>query len=115
MMPGNDPRHGGPRPGHDAALRVLASPSQRRVLELVAGGEISSGALADACGLTRAATSQHLRALREAALVEVRVSSNRRLYSARTENLARLRAYLDDFWATRLGMLADSVAEARGR
>lgn len=95
----------------DAALRVLASPSQRRVLEVVADGEISSGALAEACGLTRAATSQHLRALREAALVEVRVSSNRRLYRARTENLARLRAYLDKFWATRLGMLADSVAE----
>lgn len=99
----------------DAALRVIASPAQRRVLEVVSGGEISSGELAEACGLTRAATSQHLRALRKAALVEVRVSRNRRLYRARTENLARLRAYLDEFWATRLGMLADSMAEERGR
>ncbi len=99
----------------DAALRVIANPAQRRVLEVVAGGEISSGALADACGLTRAATSQHLRALREAALVEVRVDGNRRLYRARMENLARLRAFLDEFWAGRLGVLASSIAEAQGQ
>jgi DNA-binding transcriptional ArsR family regulator len=99
----------------DAALRVLANPSQRRVLEVVASGEISSGALADTCGLTRAATSQHLRALRDAALVEVRVSGNHRLYRARVENLAQLQAFLDEFWATRLGMLADSLAEERRR
>ena len=99
----------------DAALRILASPSRRRVLEVVASGEISSGALADACGLTKAATSQHLRALRHAALVEVRVSGNRRLYRARNENLARLRALVDEFWTTRLGMLAASVpTEGRG-
>lgn len=97
----------------DAALRVIANPAQRRVLEVVAEGEISSGALAGACGLTRAATSQHLRALREAALVEVRVDGNRRLYRARMENLARLRAFLDEFWAARLGVLASSIAGAQ--
>ena len=96
----------------EAALRVIANPAQRRVLEAVAGGEISSGALAEACGLTRAATSQHLRALREAALVQVRVDGNRRLYRIRMENLARLRAFLDEFWASRLGMLADSLAKS---
>ncbi|HKA49311.1 MAG TPA: metalloregulator ArsR/SmtB family transcription factor [Candidatus Dormibacteraeota bacterium] len=96
----------------EAALRVIANPAQRRVLEAVAGGEVSSGALAEACGLTRAATSQHLRALREAALVQVRVDGNRRLYRIRMENLARLRAFLDEFWASRLGLLADSLAKS---
>jgi len=95
----------------EAALRVIANPAQRRVLEVVAEGEISSGALADACGLTRPATSQHLRALKEAALVEVRVDGNRRLYRVRIENLARLRGFLDQFWASRLGLLADSLAK----
>src|SRR5262249_36735479 len=96
----------------DVALRVIANPAQRRVLEVVAGGGISSGALAAACGLTRAATSQHLRALREAALVQVRVDGNRRLYRVRMENLARLRAFLDEFWASRLGLLVDSLAKS---
>jgi DNA-binding transcriptional ArsR family regulator len=95
----------------EAALRVIANPAQRRVLEVVAGGEISSGALADACGLTRPAASQHLRALKDAALVEVRVDGNRRLYRVRMENLARLREFLDQFWASRLGLLADSLAK----
>ena len=97
----------------EAALRVIANPAQRRVLEVVAGGEISSGALADACGFTRAAASQHLRALRAAALVQVRVDGNRRLYRVRMENLARLRAFLDEFWGSRLGLLADSLAKPR--
>jgi DNA-binding transcriptional ArsR family regulator len=90
----------------DAALRVLASPTLRQALELVATSEISSGELAATCGWTRPATSQHLRALRQANLVDVRVLGNRRLYRARPESLAQLRAFLDQFWAQRLRALA---------
>ena len=96
----------------DAALRVLASPALRQALEQVAAGEISSGELADTCGWTRPATSQHLRALRQANLVEVRIQANRRLYRARPESLAQLRAFLDEFWAQRLGALARQAATA---
>jgi DNA-binding transcriptional ArsR family regulator len=90
----------------DAALRVLASPPLREALGLVAAAEISSGDLAATCGWTRPATSQHLRALRQANLVDVRVQGNRRLYRARPESLAQLREFLDRFWAERLGALA---------
>ncbi len=92
-----------------AALRVLANAGQRRALELVTASEIGSGELAEACGWTRAATSQNLRALREAALVHVRVEGNRRLYRANQESLRRLRAFLDEFWSARLGVLAEEV------
>jgi DNA-binding transcriptional ArsR family regulator len=92
-----------------AALRVLANPDQRRALELVTTAEISSGEVAGACGWTRVATSRNLRALRDARLVEVRVDGNRRLYRANQVNLRRLRAFLDDFWSARLGILADEV------
>lgn len=97
----------------DAALRVLASPALRMALELVSASELSSGQLADACGWTRPAASQNLRALREAQLVDVRIDGNRRLYRARAESLAALRAFLDDFWATRLGALAAEIGEPR--
>lgn len=93
-----------------AALRVLANPGQRRALELVSSSELGSSELADACGWTRAATSQNLRVLREAALVHVRVDGNRRLYRANQDNLRRLRAYLDEFWSARLGVLAEEVS-----
>jgi DNA-binding transcriptional ArsR family regulator len=99
----------------DAALRVLASPALRQALERVAEAEISSGELAASCGWSRPATSQHLRALRDARLVEVRVEGNRRLYRVRAESLARLRLFLDEFWAQRLGALVESVRPAPER
>jgi DNA-binding transcriptional ArsR family regulator len=92
-----------------AALRVLANPAQRRALELVASSEISSRDLAGTLGWSRPATSQNLRALRDANLVTVRVEGNRRIYRVRAEGLAQLRAFLDDFWSTRLGALADDI------
>jgi hypothetical protein len=39
----------------------------------------------------------------------VRVQGNRRLYRARPDSLAQLRAFLDEFWSQRLGSLADQV------
>jgi DNA-binding transcriptional ArsR family regulator len=97
----------------EVALRALAHPGRRRVLELVAGQERTSGELAVTCRWTPAAASQHLRVLRDAALVEVRRDGTRRLYSARREGLAQLRAFLDAFWAERLGNLGDHVAAAQ--
>jgi DNA-binding transcriptional ArsR family regulator len=95
----------------DAALRALAHPGRRRVLQLVATGARSSGELADACGWTRPATSQHLKVLRDAGLIQVRKQGQRRLYLARQERLDQLRAFLDDFWGARLAEL-DSHLEA---
>jgi DNA-binding transcriptional ArsR family regulator len=93
----------------EAALRALAHPGRRRALQLVTGGARSSGELAEACGWTRPATSQHLKVLREAGLIEVRRQGQHRLYQARKERLAELRAFLDDFWGTRLGELDDHL------
>ena len=96
----------------DAALRALAHPGRRRAVALVGEGAVSAGELAEACGWTRPATSQHLKVLREAGLVEVRKEGTRRLYRARQEGLAQLRAFLDEFWTGRLGALAEHVDAA---
>src|SRR5512133_3258387 len=93
----------------DAALRALAHPGRRLAVTLAADTARSSGELADACGWTRPATSQHLKVLRDAGLLEVRRQGNRRLYRARQEGLAQLRAFLDEFWTDRLGALAEHV------
>jgi len=100
-----------PQPDLDleAALKAIAHPGRRRVLELVADNECASGELAEACNWTKPATSQHLNVLRDAGLIESRTVGNRRLYRARAENLARLRASLDEFWGDRLRALSQAL------
>jgi DNA-binding transcriptional ArsR family regulator len=94
----------------EAALRALADPRRRQLLALAWDRECSSGELAKGCRLSRPAASQHLRVLREADLVSVRSAGNRRLYRARAERLAELRAMLDDFWGARLARLQAELA-----
>jgi DNA-binding transcriptional ArsR family regulator len=88
-----------------AALRALADPRRRQMLALAWDRERSPSELARRCRLSRPATSQHLKVLREADLVSVRLDGNRRLYRARVEQLAQLRAMLDEFWSGRLAAL----------
>jgi DNA-binding transcriptional ArsR family regulator len=95
----------------EPALKAIAHPTRRRMLELVWDRERSSTDLAEETGLTRPATSQHLKVLREAELVFVRPEGNLRLYRANLKNLADLRAFLNGFWGARLEALRDSVEE----
>jgi DNA-binding transcriptional ArsR family regulator len=98
--------------GSDAALRALAHPGRRRVLETLMREERTSGWLAAECGWTKPAASQHLKVLRDAGLVAVRADGNRRLYSVRRAGLDELRTFLDAFWATKLAALEDEIRSA---
>jgi DNA-binding transcriptional ArsR family regulator len=99
----------------EAALRALADPRRRRMLELAWDRECSPSDLARSCQLSRPATSQHLKVLREAGLISVRLEKNRRLYRVRADRLAELRAMLDEFWGGRLASLrAELAARERG-
>jgi DNA-binding transcriptional ArsR family regulator len=93
----------------DETLRALAHPARRAMLRLVWDAERSSSDLADAVGMSRPAASQHLKALREAGLVHVRVDGNQRLYRVDLERLAAVRSQLEGFWGERLGRLAAEV------
>jgi DNA-binding transcriptional ArsR family regulator len=99
----------------EEGLQAIAHPGRRTMLRLVQDQERSSSELADAAGLSRPAASQHLRILRDAGLVHVRVDANRRLYRADLERLTALRAALDDFWGERLGELKKTVESAPRR
>ena len=100
------------RSDEEAALRALADPRRRQMLELVWDHERSPSDLARGCQLSRPATSQHLKVLREADLVSVRLEGNRRFYRARAERLAELRALLDEFWGGRLARLHAELSAA---
>jgi DNA-binding transcriptional ArsR family regulator len=94
----------------DDTLRALAHPARRAMLELVWDAERSSSELADAVALTRPAASQHLKVLRAAGLVQVRVDGNQRLYRVDTDRLSEVRRQLEQFWGDRLGRLASGLA-----
>ena len=89
-------------------FEVLAEPTRRRILDLLRERPRSVGELTDLLGLSQPGTSKHLRVLREAGLVAVRVDAQRRWYELRPEPLAELDAWLTPYrrlWADRLDAL----------
>ena len=96
----------------EESIRALAHPGRRAMLRLVWDGERPASDLADEAGLSRSACSQHLKLLRDAGLVTVRVDGNRRLYRADLESIAQVAGFLDEFWSTPLERLK-AAAESR--
>jgi len=86
----------------ESTLQAISHRGRRTMLRLAWDAERTSSELAEAAGLSRSATSQHLKVLRDAGLVHVRVDANRRLYRVVPERLASLRAFLDDFWGDQM-------------
>jgi DNA-binding transcriptional ArsR family regulator len=89
----------------EAALKAIAGTRRRQILRLVRDGELSAGEIAAHFDVTRPAVSQHLSVLKEAGLVDERRNGTRRLYRARPEGLAELKAFLDELWGERLEAL----------
>ena len=94
----------------DETLRALAHPARRAMLRLVWDAEQSSSEIAAQVGMSRPAASQHLKVLRDAGLVQVRVDGNQRLYRVDTDRLSEVRRQLEQFWGDRLGRLATRLA-----
>ena len=82
----------------DEALRAIANRRRRTILGLVWDRERTASEIAALSALSKPATSQHLRVLREAALVRVRSAGNQRLYRADHERVEALRRELEAFF-----------------
>jgi DNA-binding transcriptional ArsR family regulator len=93
------------------AWTALGDPTRRRILARVAAGPGPVGEIARGFPISRPAVSQHLRVLREARLVEVRPRGRQRIYTARPDGLAQLRAELETFWSQALAGFRQ-IAEA---
>ena len=99
----------------EAALRAIAEPRRRRILQLVWDEELSAGAIASQFEVTRPAISQHLSVLKEAGLVDERRNGTKRLYRARPQGLAELKAFLEGFWGERLEALQHEAEREESR
>jgi DNA-binding transcriptional ArsR family regulator len=102
------------------AFDVLGDPVRRRILELLAAGEQTSGAVTDVIraefGVSQPAVSQHLKVLRDNGFATVRPDGARRLYAVDVSPLRDVDAWLGQFrrfWAPHLDALATEVARGR--
>lgn len=102
------------------AFDVLGDPVRRRVLELLASGEQTSGAITETIrtefGITQPAVSQHLRVLRETGFATVRPDGARRLYAVNAGPLRDVDDWLNHFrafWSPHLDALETEIARGR--
>lgn len=90
-------------------FHALADPNRRQILELLARREQAAGEIAEHFSISAPAISQHLKVLRDANLVTVRVEAQRRIYALNPAGLAEVDAWMAQvrgFWSARLDALA---------
>jgi DNA-binding transcriptional ArsR family regulator len=102
------------------AFDVLGDPVRRRILELLADGEQTSGAITAVIqrefGISQPAVSQQLRVLRESGFATVRAEGTRRLYAVDSAPLQEVDVWLERFrrfWSQRLDALATELARGK--
>jgi DNA-binding transcriptional ArsR family regulator len=97
---------------------ALADPTRRQIVELLGRGECAAGEIAEQFTMSGPAISQHLKVLREAALVQVRVDGQRRIYQLNPQGLSEMDEWLNGvrrFWAPRLDALEQELLKTEPR
>ncbi|HSE75614.1 MAG TPA: metalloregulator ArsR/SmtB family transcription factor [Dongiaceae bacterium] len=90
------------------SMIALADPNRRRMVEMLAGRELSAGEIGSEFEISAPAVSQHLKVLKEASIVRVRVDGQRRIYALDPAGFAELEQWLSRvrrFWLPRLDEL----------
>jgi DNA-binding transcriptional ArsR family regulator len=102
------------------AFDVLGDPVRRRILELLADGEQTSGAIGaviqEEFEISQPAVSQHLRVLRDNGFTTVRAEGTRRLYAVDSAPLQEVDVWLERFrrfWNQHLDALATEIARGK--
>jgi DNA-binding transcriptional ArsR family regulator len=102
------------------AFDVLGDPVRRRILELLADGELSAGEIGTAIqaefSIPQPAVSQHLKVLRDNGFASVRPEGQRRLYAVNATGLRDVDEWLGAFrrfWTPHLDALATEIARGK--
>jgi DNA-binding transcriptional ArsR family regulator len=96
-------------------FNTIADPVRRDILALLRQGEQPAGALVETLDLPQPNVSKHLKALRAAGLVRIRVDGPRRFYSLDPAPLAELDEWLAPyraFWSAKLDALGDHLSRS---
>lgn len=102
------------------AFDVLGDPVRRRILELLADGEQTAGAISAAIqrefAISQPAVSQHLKVLRDNGFASVRPDGQRRLYAVDGAPLRDVDEWLHSFrrfWTPHLDALGTEIARGK--
>ena len=93
---------------------VLADSTRLGIVEMLGEGERTAGAIGERFLISAPAISQHLKTLREAGLVRVRIDGQRRIYSLDPEGFVEMErwfAKMRGFWGGRLDALERALGE----
>jgi DNA-binding transcriptional ArsR family regulator len=94
----------------DAALKALAEPHRRTILQLVSGEARSVGQIASHLDITGQAVSRHLKVLREAGLVDERHEGTRHLFVVNPDGFSAVQDFLAQFWDRHLSQLKGALS-----
>ena len=95
-------------------IEVISEPTRRRILDLLRAEERPVGEVVKKLKISQPLASKHLKVLRDAGLVDVRVDAQRRLYRVRPEPLRALDDWLAPYralWSTALDDLERHLDE----
>jgi DNA-binding transcriptional ArsR family regulator len=95
------------------AFNAVAEPRRRQILDVLGDGERPVNDLVILVGLTQPQTSKHLRVLREAGVVDVRVHGRQRLYRLNGQALKPIHDWVKGYersWSERFDRL-DAVLD----
>lgn len=102
------------------AFDVLGDPVRRRILELLADGELTAGAIGATIqaefSISQPAVSQHLKVLRDNGFTSVRPDGQRRLYAVDGQALRAVDEWIAGFrrfWTPHLDALATEIARGK--
>ena len=95
----------------DAALKALAEPHRRAILQLVSHDARPVGDIASHLDITPQAVSRHLKVLHEAGLVDEHHEGTRHLFVVNPDGFSAVQEFLADFWTRHLGQLKGALAD----
>ena len=94
---------------HSAAFSALSEPMRQAIVERLSARPMAVGELARELPISRPAVSQHLKVLKDAALVSDKAEGTRRVYSIDPAGLGQIRMWLDRHWDRVLAAYAAHV------
>ena len=99
------------------AFNAVAEPARRRLLELLAGGELPVNDLVGLTNLAQPQVSKHLRVLRTVGAVDVRQAGRQRLYRLNGPALKPIHDWVREFeqtWSDRFDGLGEVLRDLHG-
>ena len=91
---------------------AISDPTRRKIIEILCREELPSGDIARQFDSSPPAISQHLKILKTADIVEVRIDAQKRLYSLSKSGLDDISIWVqtvNDFWSQQLENLEQEL------